>query len=887
MVLSVLITVFVHDYLNQPYYLASLAVTITIPLYSYLSLKLWALKERVQSYDLISFLRRSILDYLIPIGVIGVFWALFYHELLFPWGCPEKKLASDYSLQFYPWLIHGLKSLSNWEIPWWTTLTGCGEPFLAKLENGVLFPGHILVGLISGTPKVPFYLAQAYQVFSLFLSGIGVFLLAKNFKLDSISSCLVGMMWSLSWDLKYNIVYSSFTDVILVFPFFILASYKYITGQSSWAGTWAILLLACSFLGGNPQWTQMHLIFLGVMFLFWYLPEISKYQGLQNKSKPAQRLVILVFVAVLISAIQLIPSWELAGQSHRGVKDFSVAAASSFSVKYLFNRILNDTPFSFAPLIFLLAFLAPFLKRDRLVYGLCFAVLLFGSLSLGDNFSIYKVFYDYVPGYGLFRFPGRCLHLALLSLYLLSGVSLHCLWNKTTRSPYDFVGLGFGLTILLIFHNIQPLDVYALRIAFYLVALILILFSTFHINLKRTLLVVFLAAGLFLPSYFPHSSNRWITYRGDIYPLTDQIKFLKQKLEPGQRISSPGILAGYPPGVTKHMTKNKEVFLGNLIHGLNIWGTGGNLHLASLDLLALKTRNPRVYDLMNIRFIPKARKIKKVDKDGKYLPHFFGQGSFWQIDLQGLAPLDGAVSIGFSNRRPGSEVSVARAGMRSIHFLNSNNLLLNNLPKGRCLEIECLTGGFSIESIKINEFEIINKGTRWSIAYDRILENRYSFPKCFLAGNYKVIAGTEETLKALEGLEPSCTAILDKTPSFAGKPKITSSEYVKLKKYSPHEVAVEVSALTDSILIITDSYYKGWKASVDGEPAELLKADFHFRGVGLSKGWHEVKLTYSPWWKIWLPIFSFLGLFLSILVGCTERPRTVFDGKGTVSSQGR
>ena len=148
------------------------------------------------------------------------------------------------------------------------------------------------------------------------------------------------------------------------------------------------------------------------------------------------------------------------------------------------------------------------------------------------------------------------------------------------------------------------------------------------------------------------------------------------------------------------------------------------------------------------------------------------------------------------------------------------------------MEIECLTGGFSIESIKINEFEIINKGTRWSIAYDRILENRYSFSKYFLAGNYKVIAGTEETVKALEGLEPSCTAILDKTPSFAGKPKNTSSEYVKLKKYSPHEVAVEVSALTDSILIITDSYYKGWKASVDGEPVELLKADFHFRGVG-------------------------------------------------------
>ena len=44
----------------------------------------------------------------------------------------------------------------------------------------------------------------------------------------------------------------------------------------------------------------------------------------------------------------------------------------------------------------------------------------------------------------------------------------------------------------------------------------------------------------------------------------------------------------------------------------------------------------------------------------------------------------------------------------------------------------------------------------------------------------------------------------------------------------------------------TDTWYPGWTATLDGAPAEILRADFLFRGVVLPAGQHEVSMTYAP-----------------------------------------
>jgi uncharacterized membrane protein YfhO len=48
------------------------------------------------------------------------------------------------------------------------------------------------------------------------------------------------------------------------------------------------------------------------------------------------------------------------------------------------------------------------------------------------------------------------------------------------------------------------------------------------------------------------------------------------------------------------------------------------------------------------------------------------------------------------------------------------------------------------------------------------------------------------------------------------------------------------------LVLLTDTYYPGWKAYVDGERTELLEADYLFRGVAVPEGEHQIEFVYDP-----------------------------------------
>jgi uncharacterized membrane protein YfhO len=59
-------------------------------------------------------------------------------------------------------------------------------------------------------------------------------------------------------------------------------------------------------------------------------------------------------------------------------------------------------------------------------------------------------------------------------------------------------------------------------------------------------------------------------------------------------------------------------------------------------------------------------------------------------------------------------------------------------------------------------------------------------------------------------------------------------------------VTLRVHAAADGYLLLADAWYPGWRASVDGREAPILRADLVFRAVFLAAGDHVVQFNYAP-----------------------------------------
>ncbi len=79
-------------------------------------------------------------------------------------------------------------------------------------------------------------------------------------------------------------------------------------------------------------------------------------------------------------------------------------------------------------------------------------------------------------------------------------------------------------------------------------------------------------------------------------------------------------------------------------------------------------------------------------------------------------------------------------------------------------------------------------------------------------------------------------------------------------------VAIEVDAAQPGVLVLTDTYYRGWEATLDGQRTPILRADYAFRGVAVPRGSHRVEFRYRPP-SVWLGILvSAVGFLIVVAV---------------------
>ena len=124
--------------------------------------------------------------------------------------------------------------------------------------------------------------------------------------------------------------------------------------------------------------------------------------------------------------------------------------------------------------------------------------------------------------------------------------------------------------------------------------------------------------------------------------------------------------------------------------------------------------------------------------------------------------------------------------------------------------------------------------------------NEDVLPRAYVVGNYFVETDTDKGLDIIygSGFKPNIHVLLEKDPGIPQGRSIMPPGMVKSLNYKGNSIEAKVSMTKPGLFILVDPYFPYWKAWVDGEPAEILRANLNFRALPLKKGNHEILMTY-------------------------------------------
>lgn len=121
-----------------------------------------------------------------------------------------------------------------------------------------------------------------------------------------------------------------------------------------------------------------------------------------------------------------------------------------------------------------------------------------------------------------------------------------------------------------------------------------------------------------------------------------------------------------------------------------------------------------------------------------------------------------------------------------------------------------------------DQFDLIWQDNKW-----QIYENKLAFPRSFFIRDDSWIGEGEDMIRRV---------YTERLPDVVPE---------KIDQYDPAYVEITADAPSDGYLILTDTYYPGWKALMDGQKINISPAFQAFRSIPISQGHHKIKFLYQ------------------------------------------
>ena len=818
----------------------------------------------------------------------------FFYDLL---GGRYILFERDLGPYFIPPRFFWAESIKNGEFPLWDPYQFSGHPFFANAQNAILYPLNTLFFLL------PFDVAfNAIIILHFFLGGLFTYLLLKDLKVNTTGSLISGLLFMLSgYLLSVHSLLAILLSVIWT-PLIMLFFRRAIANPGLKNEILTAIFITLSFLGGGIEIVYGNFFVLIFMIIFFFHESCH----CETKSKQSQgadchvipqggiprndtsgnrigdtilkvmikwpkwreiwlrvrSLLIISVMFLCLSAVQLLPFLELFHHSIRGNGiSYQEATIWSFSPKDVLLFFLPDAYGYFLDMkkywinqcwfktlytgglpfiLSLIFFLAPHTPlssseekdrvrnfgKDRKFYLSLTVFSLF--LSLGGYNPLYRFVFKYFPFFNGIRYPVKFLYIFILVLAISAGLGFQRLSEFSNK-----VG-GKRLKNILMISSLVS-------------GLLLLCFILGHASIEHFLKT----KGVDFPDFNPlqinlHHAKRFLFYLTLFFVLlrvgyeVSWKGWVKVLLLICLTADLFGNMGFYGKGKASDYLQKTKILE-------TISSDKGHFRVFSTEKTTSFGTPILVDDLSPLRYLKE-----------KHLPSLnllYSLHDIWGIDVIRLKRTD--------------DLYRAFIGTRSIsasHLVDLYNVkyVISAPPIEKDPHFKLIYS--RLEGLRGKKEDLLRGNTI------KLYRNRHHFQRAWLVKDFKIM-DSKAMLDAMidKKFKPREEVLLEEAPPslpllLKKKGKVRGETEVIFEKNN--ELHLRVRAKEGALLVLSDTYYPGWKAfvypatndsshqvtpidtnssnRVNGREEKIYRADYNFRAIPLKAGEYEVKFIYDP-----------------------------------------
>lgn len=750
--------------------------------------------------------------------VVGVYYPwLDYKWIGYEAGIPVKNpITTDVVSFIFPMQMFAISQLKEGMVPLWNNLILTGTPLMANFQSAPFSPTNIFYFIL------PVLIAWSLQIiFQPVLAAVFLYLLLREFNINKLASVVGGIFYGFAGFITIWLEWNGHGLVAAFFPLLFYLTIKWLQSSKLIWGFLISLTLAVQFLSGYPQIILYEMLALGLLVL------IFQQDLLKNNPKDVFKkilgLIIFIFLGVGLVSFQNLPALELLANSSRSVE------------------VINNS-WAFFPRQAVITFLAP----DY-----------FGNHTTGNYWGPA----DYT----------------LTTIY--SGVVVVVLGILGGLVYYKNIGARFGIALILASLLValeNPLSVYVKESGF-----LALQAASAHRALILSNLGFAILAAFGIDAVSQKKYNLQILIKSALLPLIILGGFLVATIILYQTNLAIG---------DESMLVNLRVGLRNLVLPLSIFV----FVLAALSLRLFQNKFSKIIVLLVIavgilelfrfgwKFVPFSP-AELVFPKTPVIEFLQNQQKPFRVNAESVIPINFMMAYGIEivegydavyPLKYAKYLAVLNSGDvdatpmgRYGSVTNPNSPLLNIINTKYILALrknkDNKPGSDGVLPVKFKQPFLKPVFDDKSVV---VLENTKVLPRAIMFYDWQVEKDERKTLSFLLNNDVSKKIVINTDVGFPPRVGRGTAEFIK---DTPNQKEISVKTNQTGLLFISDIFYPGWEAYVDGKLTSIINADYTFMAIPIAtSGNHQILIKYDP------PSFKqgmiislvSLGVLLSIII---------------------